>query len=139
MSNQITHDGVVIGLDGRKVQVRIVQNSACSGCHAKAACTAADSAEKIITADSEGLSYAVGDAVIVQVSSRMAWQAVLWAFGVPMIAAFIVLFAMVPFLGEAMSCVVTLVALGIYYLLFYLLRDRINTDYVFTLKRKTDY
>lgn len=136
MSNQITHDGVVVGLDGRNVQVQIVQNSACSGCHAKAACTASDSAEKIITADSEGLTYAIGDAVVVSVSNSMALRAVLWAFCVPIVVAFIVLFAVVPLLGEVMACAVTLGALGVYYLIFYLLRGHINTDYVFTLRRR---
>ena len=48
MSESINHNGIIEKIDGGTVYVRIIQQSACSGCHAKSMCTASESKEKII-------------------------------------------------------------------------------------------
>ena len=65
MSQVIEHTGRIQRIDGNRVQVLITQHSACSGCHAKAACTAADAAEKVIEAETDDATLQVGDAVTV--------------------------------------------------------------------------
>lgn len=133
MSNNITHDGVVVKVDGRDVSVMIVQHSACSGCHARGACTASDSKEKIIIADSQGVSYAVGDKVTLVGSNSMAWTALLLAFVVPMVLGMVVLFAAVPWLGEMKACLAVLAFLALYYVVIALNNHRLKTRFVFTL------
>lgn len=131
----ITHEGRVVKVDGREVTVCFIQNSACSGCHAKGICSSQDQAEKMVVADSQGVEYAVGEKVNIIVSNEVAWTAVVLAFIVPLIIAFIALFVTVPLAGELTGCLVTLGVLAIYYLVLFTQRNKMNRKVVFTLSR----
>ena len=131
----ITHDGRVIKVEGRQVTVCFIQSSACSGCHAKGICSSQDQAEKIVVADSEGVEYSVGEQVQIIVSNEMAWQAVVLAFMVPLVVAFIALFIAVPQVGEMWACLVTLGVLAVYYLVLFTQRHRLNRKVVFRISR----
>ncbi len=133
----ITHDGRVIKVDGRQVTVCFIQSSACSGCHAKGICSSQDQAEKVVVADSEGIDYCVGEKVLIIVSNEMAWSAVMLAFMVPLVIAFLVLFAAVPLVGEMQACLITLGVLAIYYLVLFLQRDNLNRKVVFSIMRSS--
>ena len=132
----ITHDGRVVKVEGHQVTVCFIQSSACSGCHAKGICSSQDQAEKIVVADSEGVAYSVGEQVQIIVSNEMAWQAVVLAFMVPLIVAFIALFIAVPQVGEMWACLVTLVVLAIYYVVLFSQRAKLNRKVVFRIARK---
>ncbi len=131
----ITHEGRVIKVEGRKVTVCFIQSSACSGCHAKGICSSQDQAEKIVVADSEGVEYSEGEKVNIIVSNEMAWSAVVLAFMVPLVLAFIALFVTVPLAGEMMACLVTLAVLAVYYVILFLQRDKLNRKVAFTIAR----
>ena len=47
------------------------QYSACAGCHAKSACTAADKKDKIIEVEDSSGNYQIGDAVVLTGQSSM--------------------------------------------------------------------
>ena len=131
----ITHEGRVVKVDGREVTVCFIQNSACSGCHAKGICSSQDQAEKMVVADSQGVEYAVGEKVNIIVSNEVAWTAVVLAFIVPLIIAFIALFVTVPLAGELTGCLLTLGVLAVYYLVLFTQRNKMNRKVVFTLSR----
>jgi len=137
MSKNITHDGVVIKVDGRDVHVQIVQHSACSGCHARGACTASDSANKVIVADSQGLEYKIGDVVTLIGSNSMAWSALAYAFIIPMVIAIALLFCITGLVSEAMACLIVVAWLAIYYFILFLFRDKLKTKFVFLLEKKS--
>ena len=44
----IEHQGIITSISDKKISVKIIQQSACSTCHAKGACMAADSKEKVV-------------------------------------------------------------------------------------------
>ena len=44
----IEHEGIIEKVKGNNITVRILQKSACSDCHARAACMASDSKEKLV-------------------------------------------------------------------------------------------
>ena len=139
MDKKITHDGVVIKIDGRKVHVQIVSHSACSGCHARGACTASDSKEKIIIAQSGGVEYKIGDRVTIIGSNNAAWFAVRLAFIYPIIAAFIVLPSiLVVTNNEMLACLGCLAMLAVYYFVLFLCRNRVEKKFVFTLQKKSE-
>lgn len=131
----ITHDGRVIKVEGRQVTVCFIQSSACSGCHAKGICSSQDQAEKIVVVDSEGVAFSVGEQVQIIVSNEMAWQAVMFAFMIPLIVAFVALFIAVPQAGEMWACIITLGVLAIYYMVLFLQRARLNRKVVFHISR----
>lgn len=87
-------------------------------------------------ANSFGISYEVGDYVRVIVSSGLAWKAVLLAFVIPMLLALICLFTIVGYLGsEMLGCLVTLLLLGLYFLVVWMQRERLERKTEFTLER----
>ena len=136
MSKNISHEGVVIKVEGENVHVMISQLSACSGCHARGACTASDSKEKIIIAQSEGLEYNIGDEVMLVGSNSMAWSALSYAFLIPMVCAMVLLFAVSGVVGEVASCLIVLGMLAAYYFFLFLFRDKLSTKFVFRLEKK---
>ena len=131
----ITHEGRVVKVEGRNVTVCFIQNSACSGCHAKGICSSQDQAEKMVVADSQGIEYVVGETVNIIVSNEVAWTAVVLAFIVPLVIAFVALFVAVPLAGEMIACLVTLGVLAVYYLVLFTQRNKMNRKVVFTLSR----
>ena len=94
MSQVIEHTGRIQRIDGNRVQVLITQHSACSGCHAKAACTAADAAEKVIEAETDDATLQVGDTVTVCAQRSTGMLAVLLAFVIPFLLILLVLVAL---------------------------------------------
>lgn len=138
VSKNITHDGVVIKTEGTRVTVRFVQNSACSGCHAKGICSSQDSAEKVVVAEGYGVPYQVGETVNIIVSNRMAWRAVRYAFAIPLVMALVCLFCLVPLWGELTACLSTLAVLALYYIVLFLLRHRLGSEVEFTLERRVN-
>lgn len=131
----ITHEGRIVKIEGREVTVCFIQNSACSGCHAKGICSSQDQAEKMVVADSQGIEYAVGEKVNIIVSNEVAWTAVVLAFIVPLVIAFIALFIAVPLAGELAACAVALGVLSVYYLVLFTQRNKMNRKVVFTISR----
>jgi len=75
----IEHEGIIEKINGNHITVRILQQSACSACHAKGACMAADMKEKRVdVSDSSGL-YRPHERVVVTGKESIGYKAVLWA------------------------------------------------------------
>ena len=65
MDNTIKHEGIVERIENGIAYVKIIQHSACSGCHVKAACTIADQQEKIIETVCSGCNIKIGERVFI--------------------------------------------------------------------------
>jgi len=136
MNNHVTHDGVISKIEGSKVTVQFVQQSACADCHAKMLCSAGDSKQRTIVAECYGISYSVGERVSVEVTNQLAWTAMLYAFGFPSLLALVILFPAIHMCGEMLACAVELAVLALYYVTFYLFRAKLDRKVVFILHRK---
>ena len=137
MSNQIKHSGVIESIEDNCVHVRIVQTSACAACKVAGYCNAAESKEKVVDvygASANGLR--VGDTVTVTTSGRVASQALLYGFGLPFIILVAVLFIVLRMTGsEGAAALSGIGALLPYYLLLWLLRDRMRQQLAFAIER----
>ena len=136
MSKNITHEGVVVKIDRQDVHVLIVQHSACAGCHAKGACTASDSKDKIIVAKNRGEVFQIGERVLLVGSNSMAWSALAYAFILPLILSIALLFVVSGIVSEAMSCLFVLALLAIYYFILFLFRSKLETKFVFYIEKQ---
>jgi len=135
MINHITHKGVVSHIDGRKVTVHFVQQSACAACSARMLCTSGESKQRSIVADSYGQHFEVGEEVTVEVTSQLAWTAMFFAFGLPALVALIVVFPAIGWLGEILAPVAALGALVLYYTILYGFRKKLDRRVVFLLHK----
>ena len=132
----IEHQGVITSISGNKLSVKILQQSACSACHAKGACMAADSKEKMVDITDFRGKHNVNDAVTIQGKESMGYRAVLWAFVIPLLILVltVVLTTSVWNLGEMEAAAASIIALAPYYVILYLLRNKMANSFKFTIK-----
>ena len=132
----IEHEGIIEKINGNRITVRILQQSACSDCHAKGTCMVADSKEKRVDIPDAAGHYAIHERVIIEGKESIGYKAVLWAFVVPLVLLLAILVASLHFWGfsEMEAAVAAMVALVPYYLMLYLLRDKMAKSFRFNIK-----
>ena len=138
MADIIKHRGIVEKINGSHVVVRIVQTSACSACSAKGLCNASESKEKQIDVYEVNPSYRIGEEVVLCGSTSMGMQAVLIAFGIPVLLLLAALFVTMRVTdGDALlSSIVALLAVIPYYLVIYLMKDKLNKTFSFVIEKQ---
>ena len=136
MSNKISHPGVVDGIEGDCVKVRIVQTSACAACKVAAHCNASESKEKLVDVfGCDTAKYATGQEVVVSASREVANRAILLGFGLPLLLLIGVLLMVLRWTGdEGMAALASLGALVPYYIVLWLLRDSIRQRVAFRIE-----
>jgi len=133
----ISHEGIIEEIKGSQVTVRILQQSACSACHAKGVCMAADSEEKFIeVADFSG-RFHENERVIIEGKTSMGYKAVLWAFVIPLAILILTLFLTLLLwnFSEMKAALIAIAALIPYYLILYLLRKKMANSFKFSIKK----
>ncbi|MBQ8443173.1 MAG: SoxR reducing system RseC family protein [Bacteroides sp.] len=138
MAEIIKHRGIVEKIDGSHVVVRIVQTSACSACSAKGLCNASESKEKQIDVYEVNPSYRIGEEVVLCGSTSMGMRAVFLAFGIPVFILLAALFVTMRVTdGDALfSAVVALLAVVPYYLVIYLMKNKLNKTFSFVIEKQ---
>ena len=136
MNKKISHSGIVESIQDGCVKVRIVQTSACAACKVASHCNVAESKVKIVdVVCCDTAKYETGQEVVVSASKDVANRALLLGFGLPFLLLVSVLMITLRLTSE--EGVAALVALGSllpYYLLLWLLRDRIQQRISFQLE-----
>ena len=134
--NLIDHLGIVDRIEGDVAHVKINSESACSACHAKGVCGAADQEEKFLDVPLSGASYKTGEQVHVQVARRLGFKAVALGYFYPFLLLMAVLILLI-FIGVSELKAGSLALLSIlpYYLLLFLFRKRIESTFTFSIKK----
>lgn len=136
MNKKIEHPGVIQAISADKVIVRIEQVSACSGCHAKNACTMADKVNKEIEITVPENSFKINEAVLIEGKNSMGMLAVWYAFGLPLVLLFSTLFLTSIYLSETYAILSVLAVLIVYYFILYLFRHKLKNKFEFQLKKQ---
>ena len=138
MSEKVTHAGVVESIDEGRVRVRIVQTSACAACKVAGHCNAAEAKEKLVDVfTTENTRWKVGDTVTVAASRQMATQALLLAFGLPLLIMLVVLLLVLTLTGrEGLAAVCGLAVLLPYYGVLWLFKNRLQQRLAFWIEEK---
>ena len=136
MNQRITHSGVVDSVEDGCVHVRIVQTSACAACKVASYCNASESKEKMIDVFCDSVAeYKIGQQVTVSTSGQVAAKALLWAFGIPFALLMVVLVLVLLLTGnEGWAALGALVALVPYYIILWLLRDKMREQLAFRIE-----
>lgn len=137
MSNKIKHAGVVDGVEGECVRVRILQSSACSACKVAAHCNASETKEKIIDVmDADASHYQKGDRVMVVADTAVGFRASLYGYLLPLILMVVTLVGVLAAThSEGLAAVSALGILVPYYVLLFLMRNKLRNRLSFTLER----
>lgn len=136
--NEISHIGRVKEMTPESTVVEIVSSSACSSCHAKGVCGVSEEKVKEIEVPTDPYAtWKPGDEVRVMLKQTMGLKAVWISYVVPLLILMILILTLSAVnVGEVYAGVVSIAAVAAYYLVIYLLRDRLARDFVFYLKEK---
>ena len=130
-----SQNGTIEHIGDDAITVRIDCNSACSACHSKDLCLSVDKAVKHITIEPDGRVYAVGQQVTVYSQRQLAFKALFWGYLAPLILVVAVLAGLVlAGFSEAAAGGIAILALAPYYLVLFLLRNRMKKTFVFKIR-----
>lgn len=136
MGQIIEHGGIIHQINGKHIRVQILQESACSGCHAKGVCSAADMQDKYIDVDADGSDYKVGEQVILYGRSAMGLFAVLLAFVFPFLLILLTLFLLDNYTdNEALSGGIALAILFPYFVIISFFNKKLKSKLKFHIKK----
>lgn len=136
MNQKISHSGIIESLEPGCAHVRIVQTSACAACKVAGYCNASEKKEKIIDVfcDTRERGLAVGQTVTVSTTPKVARRALLWGFGLPLVMMVGVLFLVLMLTNdEGVAALSGLLALVPYYLLLWLMRNKMREQLTFEI------
>lgn len=134
----VDHEGVITSITEDNIKVEIINKSLCASCHAKSFCSASDQKEKVIDVPYyNNNEFEVGEIVIVSMKKSMGFKAVWISYVIPLAILMIFLLTLQQinpndlFVGG-----ISILAVVIYYIIIYLLRDKISNKFVFTIAKK---
>lgn len=128
--------GIVVDVKPKEVVVKIEQKSTCANCHSRGACTSFDKKDKEIeVATDKAADYKIGDKVKVSISTKLGMKAVFIAFVLPFVFLMIaiVLSLKVFDLSEALSCLIAILVMGIYYFILFKRKKSLRKQFVFKI------
>ena len=137
MNNKIKHSGVVDGVEGSCVRVRILQSSACSACKVASHCNASETKEKLIeVSTAEAEKYHVGEHVRVVADAGGGFRASWYGYLLPLLLMVIALVTTLKMTSS--EGVAALFSLGIlipYYICLYMLRSKLKRSLSFFIEK----
>lgn len=134
MAQKIEHTGIITEINNGEIKVQIAQLSACSSCHAKNACTASDTKDKIITVETTDTNFKIGDFVSLSGSTSIGLLAVLIAFIIPFSLILVCLLILNQYdISESLSGTISLGTLIPYYLIVSLYNQKLKRKLKFTI------
>ncbi len=134
-NKQIDHVGTITEIKNEKITVSILNVSACTGCHAKSACSMSDMKEKEIDIIDYSGNFKLGEEVKVVYQESLGWLALLLAYVLPFVLVLITLFIATSLTDELTSGLLSLGVLLPYYSLLYFFKDRLKKTFSFTIHK----
>ena len=136
MANKISHSGIIDSIEGDRVKVRIVQTAACAACKVASHCNAAESKVKIVEVFCcDTARYKMGQEVVVSTSKEVANKALILGFGLPFLLLVGMLIIVLRVSGsEGMAALAALGSLVPYYMILWLLKEKIRQQVSFRIE-----
>jgi len=133
----IDHEGKVIEANASYISVEILNKSACSSCHAKGACSMGDIKAKVVEVENRGIDvFNVGEIVNVKLKKTLGYKALWYSYLIPLIILMVLLLSLQSVgLSEPVIGLSIIGAISLYYLVIWLLRDRIKREFIFVVEK----
>ena len=135
-SKSVEHIGRIASIEGNKLIVQFLAQSACASCHAKGACSAADMENKEVEVlEPHPDRYQLGEKVKIVLKQSLGFRALLLGYLMPFFLVLIVLVVLTQFTTEGKAGLGSLAVLPPYYLFLFLMRDRLKKTFTFSIKK----
>lgn len=134
--DEISHIGKIVEITPEVTTVEIISSSACSACHAKGVCGVSEEQVKLIGVPTDPYSERKpGDEVDVVLKRSMGLKAVWISYVIPLLILMILILSLSSVnVHEVYVGLISIGAVAVYYLVIYLLRDRLRKEFVFCIK-----
>ncbi|MBP3331567.1 MAG: SoxR reducing system RseC family protein [Tidjanibacter sp.] len=141
MGAPIRHKGEVIRIEGDRIDVKMTVESACASCRAKSVCGMDESEDRIVSVKDSSLSSILGsgDKVIISISEGIGMKAVMYSYILPffVLLAVLVIASLVQE-SEGVAAIAALLACGIYYMVLYIFRHKVEKEIIFKIDKITE-
>ncbi len=136
MKEVVTHRGKVVRVTPQTTTVAILQEGACAGCHAAGLCGMAELQEKAVEVPTHPYSmHSEGEEVELVLKASMGMKAVWLAYFIPLLVLLAVILGLIGLgVAEVPAGLSGIGAVAVYYLLLYLFRNKLQNEYIFTIK-----
>lgn len=133
----IEHQGEIIEIGIDYIMVEIISQSACSSCNAKSMCSMGETESKVVEVENKGYEmFEIGETVNVILRKSLGFKALYISYLIPLLILILLLLSLSSFgIGELTTGLSIIIALAIYYIGVYLLRDRFKREFVFTIEK----
>ena len=133
--SDIRHKGFVKEVNETSLIVTIVNQSACSACHAQEACSVSDFQEKEIEVNQFSNSYITGQEVTILFKESTGFTALFWGYVLPFMLVLSTLIISVSITNnELFSGLLSLAILVPYYITLYFLRHLLKKVFNFEVE-----
>ena len=133
---EIRHTGKITDITPETISVEIISEAACASCHAAQLCGMSESKTKIVEVPAQ-LGYEPGEEVWVIMKKSMGLKAVSVGYVIPLAVLVVVLLGcLLAGVAELAAGLSAIGAVGAYYLVIWLLRDKLRNTYTFYIKKK---
>ena len=136
MKKEIYHDGKIIEITPEFTSVEIISSSACSQCHAKGLCGFSEEESKVVMVPTSPYTERkVGDTVTLALKQTMGLKAVWISYVIPLIILMILVLSLSSVIdNEVWAGLAAIGGVALYYLVIWLLRNRLKNEFVFYIK-----
>lgn len=137
MEKPIEHKGRILFIEGDRIDVEMTVEGACAACKAAKACGMGESREKVVSLLTASAScYEIGEEVMVSIEKKMGVKAATYAYIFPFfIMVFVLLVMFQAGLPETTAGLSALGSIGLYYIVLYFFRNRIEKEIIFKLRK----
>lgn len=137
MEKPIEHKGRVLYIEGDRIDVEMTVEGACAACKAAKACGMGESRDKVVSLLTAAAShYEAGEEVMVSIERKMGIKAATYAYIFPFFIMVFVLLTMFQLgFAETVAGLSALGSIGVYYIVLYFLRNRIEKEIIFKLRK----
>ena len=134
--DNIRHPGRIEKVEGDKILVRILSQSACGTCQAKGMCNVAEVEEKIVEVfNDHSHEWKPGMQVTVLMSRSLGAKAVFLGYVLPLIVLTVSIILFVSLIGnEGFAALLSLAMMVVYYAMLYLFRDSLKKRFDFSIE-----
>ena len=133
---EISHSGRIVAIDSQAITVEFVTEDACASCKASALCGMSEGKVKVLQVPAQ-LGFEVGEEVNILLKRSMGLKAVWLAYVLPLVIMVAVLLGLTALgLSELVAGLCGIAAVGLWYLVLWLRRDKLKNEYTFYIKKK---
>ena len=135
-SSIIAHQGLIRSIQNGKAIVSLLDASGCSACSIKSSCGASNNSDKVVEVPVSVGTFSVGEIVDLEMTYKQGFTALFWAYVLPFILVILSLVIGVQAgFSEAITALLALAVLPIYYALLFLLNKVLSKQFQFKIKK----